>query len=36
MAGIYIGDKYGFLGRKFLNYEEDEAADLALYKAALK
>ncbi|MEP6849224.1 MAG: hypothetical protein ABI999_10240 [Acidobacteriota bacterium] len=32
MAGIYISFRYGFLGRRFVYHQEDEDADLALYR----
>ena len=34
MAGIYISSTYGFLGRRFTYYLEDEAPDLALYRTS--
>ena len=34
MAGIYISASYGFLGRRFTYWQEDEAPDLALYRVA--
>jgi len=34
MAGIYISSTYGFLGRRFTYWLEDEAPDLALYRTS--
>lgn len=34
MAGIYISAVYGFFGRKFTYWREDEDPDLALYRVA--
>lgn len=36
MAGIYISAVYGLLGREYIEYMEDSAADLGLYKATFE